>query len=52
MGGFQLGSTIVLVFEAPCKQKGENGKLKGWEWKVQKGQRVRQGQALGQVVEE
>ena len=52
MGGFQLGSTIVLVFEAPSEQKGENGRVKGWEWKVQKGQRVRQGQALGQVVEE
>lgn len=50
MGGFQLGSTIVLVFEAPAEGKGQDGKRKGWEWQVQKGQTVKQGQALGQVV--
>lgn len=47
MGGFQLGSTIVLVFEAPA----EEGK-KGWEWMVEKGQKVQMGQALGRVVED
>lgn len=47
MGGFQLGSTIVLVFEAPA----EGGKGKGWEWKVERGQRVKMGQALGRVIE-
>lgn len=46
MGGFQLGSTIVLVFEAPSEDKG------GWKWMVQKGQKVAMGQALGKVVEE
>lgn len=51
MGGFQLGSTIVLVFEAPAEGKDQDGNTKGWEWKVQKGQRVRQGQALGRVIE-
>ena len=44
MGGFQLGSSIVLVFEAPA-----NG---NWKWAVQKGQRVRVGQALGYIDEE
>ncbi|KAL2211903.1 phosphatidylserine decarboxylase [Sarocladium strictum] len=46
MGGFQLGSTIVLVFEAPSEDKG------GWKWMVQKGQQVVMGQAMGRVIEE
>lgn len=49
MGGFQLGSTIVLVFEAPAKKTAEH---KGWEWAVEKGQKVKMGQALGRVLEE
>ena len=40
MGGFCLGSTIVLVFEAP-----EN-----FEFGVHAGQKVRVGQKLGDVV--
>jgi phosphatidylserine decarboxylase len=39
MGGFCLGSTIVLVFEAPRE----------WEWKIENGQKVKVGQALGDV---
>ncbi|KAK4056992.1 phosphatidylserine decarboxylase 1 [Microbotryomycetes sp. JL221] len=39
IGGFWLGSTIVLVFEAPEK----------FEFKIQTGQKVRVGQALGDV---
>ncbi|KAI9701065.1 MAG: phosphatidylserine decarboxylase 1 [Candelina mexicana] len=47
MGGFQLGSSIVLVFEAP------SGKAdgKGWKWEVEKGQKVKYGEALGRVEE-
>ncbi|KAH8764876.1 phosphatidylserine decarboxylase [Diaporthe sp. PMI_573] len=53
MGGFQLGSTIVLVFEAPLGQEDESGKLKGgWVWNVEKGQKVKMGQAIGRVDEE
>ncbi|KAH6840998.1 phosphatidylserine decarboxylase-domain-containing protein [Chaetomium sp. MPI-CAGE-AT-0009] len=50
MGGFQLGSTIVLVFEAPAGEHDENGRhTGGWQWAVEKGQTVKVGQALGQV---
>ena len=47
MGGFRLGSTIVLVFEAPAGGKHE----RGWHWAVEKGQKVRVGQMLGEVLE-
>lgn len=47
MGGFQLGSTIVLVFEAPTEKKNEEGERSGWVWEVEKGQTVKMGQALG-----
>ncbi|KAG0051081.1 phosphatidylserine decarboxylase 1 [Gryganskiella cystojenkinii] len=39
MGGFKLGSTVVLVFEAP-----EN-----FKFVIEPGQRVKMGQALGQI---
>lgn len=60
MGGFQLGSTVVLVFEAPKGQRpsldegwmGEKVKRKGgWNWVVEKGQKVKMGEALGFVDE-
>ncbi|PHH79810.1 hypothetical protein CDD82_2166 [Ophiocordyceps australis] len=53
MGGFQLGSTIVLVFEAPADgTDAATGTRTGWQWGVEKGQHVKVGQALGRVVEE
>ncbi|KAG5929035.1 hypothetical protein E4U42_007346 [Claviceps africana] len=57
MGGFQLGSTIVLVFEAPSEKTTGHGRARpslsgGWQWAVQKGQRIHMGQVLGRVVED
>lgn len=56
MGGFQLGSSIVLVFEAPIGARpsfdvGWPGADRegGWHWNIDKGQRVQVGQALGEV---
>jgi len=58
MGGFQLGSTIVLVFEAPQGQRpsldegwrdDKEAYKGGWNWTVEKGQKVKVGQALGYV---
>lgn len=60
MGGFQLGSTVVLVFEAPKGQRpsldegwmGDKTKRKGgWNWAIEKGMKVKQGQTLGYVDE-
>ncbi|MCJ1310346.1 phosphatidylserine decarboxylase 1 [Agyrium rufum] len=56
MGGFQLGSSIVLVFEAPqglrktFDEGWEGGVRKGgWRWNVEQGQRIKMGEPLGYV---
>jgi len=51
IGGFRLGSTIVLVFEAPATTADAAGAPSpgGWHWAVEKGQRVKMGQALGYI---
>ncbi|OJJ45697.1 hypothetical protein ASPZODRAFT_133556 [Penicilliopsis zonata CBS 506.65] len=58
MGGFQLGSSIVLVFEAPMGSRNpldagwEGGEREGgWNWTIEKGQRIQMGQKLGFVKE-
>ncbi|KAJ5167328.1 uncharacterized protein N7482_006109 [Penicillium canariense] len=59
MGGFQLGSTVVLVFEAPLGSRKsfdagwpENERPDGWNWSIEKGQRVKMGEKLGYVGED
>ncbi|PNY24448.1 Phosphatidylserine decarboxylase proenzyme 1, mitochondrial [Tolypocladium capitatum] len=52
MGGFQLGSTVVLVFEAPADRREEGKPRSGWEWAVEKGQKIKMGQALGRIAGE
>ena len=57
MGGFQLGSTIVLVFEAPkgirpSFDEGYMGHRRGgYKWNIEQGMKVKVGEALGYVEE-
>ncbi len=57
MGGFQLGSTIVLVFEAPkglrpSLDDGYKGfRQGGFRWNIEQGKKVKVGQAIG-IVED
>lgn len=55
MGGFQLGSTIVLVFEAPMgvrksfDEGWDGGREGGWTWNIEQGQKVKVGEKLGHI---
>ncbi|KAI9373106.1 phosphatidylserine decarboxylase-domain-containing protein [Aspergillus egyptiacus] len=56
MGGFQLGSSIVLVFEAPMGTRksfdagwSEGHREGGLNWTIEKGQRIKMGEKLAYV---
>lgn len=55
MGGFQLGSSIVMVFEAPMGERksfdaGWTGEREGgWKWNIKKGQYIKYGESIGEV---
>jgi phosphatidylserine decarboxylase len=55
MGGFQLGSTIVLVFEAPKGVRPslddgyQENRKGGFKWNIKDGMKVKVGEALGFV---
>ena len=53
MGGFQLGSTIVLIFEAPKSVKNDDGTgsepMDGLRWLVDRNQKIKVGEALAVV---
>jgi phosphatidylserine decarboxylase len=51
MGGFNLGSTIVLVFEAPASNPNGPPGSGGFRFCVERGQKVKMGEAIG-IVEE
>ena len=44
---FNLGSTVILVFEAPLFQGMDPNGKSGFSFSVNKGERVRMGQAIG-----
>ena len=49
IGGFQLGSTVVLVFEAPAANPDDPPGKGGFRFYVKPGQKVKMGEALGVV---
>lgn len=51
IGGFKLGSTVVLVFEAPGSESMEGEGKGGFRWECRRGGKVKVGERLGVVLE-
>uniref|UniRef100_A0A2P2LCI9 Phosphatidylserine decarboxylase proenzyme 1 isoform X2 n=1 Tax=Rhizophora mucronata TaxID=61149 RepID=A0A2P2LCI9_RHIMU len=48
LGAFNMGSTVVLVFQAPTLKPDKNGELSSdFKFSVRRGDRIRVGEALG-----
>lgn len=48
IAGFNMGSTVVLVFQAPIsKASSEKGNSSEFKFCVKRGERIRMGEALG-----
>lgn len=51
MGAFNMGSTVVLIFQAPMSESPEVDDPPGFRFCTKQGDRIRVGQALGRWKE-
>lgn len=47
MAAFNMGSTVVLIFQAPMSESHEDDDPSGFRFCIKQGDRIRVGQALG-----
>lgn len=51
MAAFNMGSTVVLIFQAPMSESPEDDDHSGFRFCIKQGDRIRVGQALGRWKE-